>query len=78
MCPLFAPSTFSYMTWQEVNGIFDISIYTLTALGDSSNLIGSFSLTMKLYSPRLAVNIKQNNIALVNKLFCESYRVRTF
>ena len=37
------------MTWREVNGIFDISIYTLTALGDSNNLIGSLSLTMTLF-----------------------------
>jgi len=66
MYPLFAPSTFSYMTRREVNGIFDISIYTLSALGDSNNLIGSLSLTMTLYSPRLAVDINQNKIDLVN------------
>ena len=67
MYPLFTPSTFSYMTRREVNGIFGISIYTITALGYSSNLIGSLSLTMTLYSPRLTVNIKQNKIARVNE-----------
>ena len=78
MYPLFAPSTFSNMTRREVNGIFDISIYTLSALGDSNNLIGSLSLTMTLYLPPLAVDIEQNKIALVNWMFCESCRVRTF
>ena len=29
-------------------------------------MIGSLSQTMTLYSPRLAVNIKQNKIAVVN------------
>ena len=33
-------------------GISPFSIYTLSDLGDSSNLIGSLSQTMTLYSPR--------------------------
>ena len=48
--PLFAPSTFSYMTRREVNCTFHISMYPLSALGYSSNLIGSLSRTMTLYS----------------------------
>ena len=35
-----------------VRNILHISIYTLSDLGDSSNLIGSLSRTMTLYSPR--------------------------
>ena len=34
-------------------------IYTLSDLGDSSNLIGSLSRNMTSYSPRWAVNMKQ-------------------
>ena len=34
-----------------VRNILHISIYTLSDLGDSSNLIGSLSRTMTLYSP---------------------------
>ena len=33
------------------NQIFDISIYTLSDLGDLSNLIGSLSRTIQQYSP---------------------------
>ena len=34
-------------------------IYTLSDLGDSSNLIGSLSQNMTSYSPRWTVNMKQ-------------------
>ena len=54
------------------------SIYTLNDLGNSSNLIGSLSQTMTLYSPRQAVNIKQNKIAVVNWVFCQSFKVKPF
>ena len=55
-----------------VYAIFLFSIlYTLSDLGDSSNLIGSLSRTMTLYSPREAVNIKQNKIAVMNWVFCQ-------
>ena len=37
-----------------------ISIYTLSDLSDSSNLIDLRSRTMTFYSPRQVVNIKQN------------------
>ena len=33
---------------------------------------------MTLYSPRYVVNIKQNKIAVVNWVFCQSYIVRAF
>ena len=55
-----------------------ISIYTLSDLGNSSYLIGSLSRTMTLYSPRQAVNIKQNKIAVVNWVFCQSFIVKPF
>ena len=58
--------------------IYIFSIYTLIDLGDSSNLIGSLSRTMTLYSPPSAVNIKKNKIAVVNWVFCQSFIVRTF
>ena len=32
--------------------IYEIGIYTLSDLGDSSNLIGSLPQTVTLYSPR--------------------------
>ena len=51
--------------------IFTISINTLSDLGDSSNLIGSLSQIMTLYSPREAVNMKQNKIAVMNWVFCQ-------
>jgi len=52
--------------------------HLLFALDDSSNLIGSLSRTMTMYSPRWAVNIKQNKIAAVNWVFCHKFRGRTF
>ena len=55
-----------------------ISIYTLSVLGNSSNLIGSLSRTMTLYSQRKALTVKQNKIAVVNWVFCQSFKVRTF
>ena len=55
-----------------------ITIYTLGDLGDSSNLTGSLSRTMTLYSPQYAVNVKQNKIAVVYWVFCQSFMVRTF
>ena len=58
--------------------IIIITIYTLSDLGDSSNLIGSLSQTMTLHSPRYAVNVKQNKIAVMNWVFCQSFIVRTF
>ena len=58
--------------------ILQISIYTLSDLGNSSNLIGWLSRTMTLYSPRQAVNIKQNKIAVVNWVFCQSFVVKPF
>ena len=66
---------FAHVTAPNILGI---SIYTLRDLGDSSNLIGSLSWTMTLYSPRKAVNIKQNKIAVVNWVSCQSFIVRTF
>ena len=58
--------------------INNISIYTVSDVGDSGNLIGSLSRTMTLYSPRWAVSIRQNKIAVVNWVFCERFIVRTF
>ena len=61
----------------QIASCYLFSIYTLGSLGDSSNLIGSLSRTMTLYSPCQAVNIKQNTIAVVNWVFSQSLRVRT-
>ena len=58
--------------------IIIISISTLSDLGDWSNLIVSLSRTMMLYSPCWAVNVKQNKIAVLNWVFCQSFIVRTF
>ena len=33
---------------------------------------------MTLYSQRKAVTVKQNKIAVVNWVFCQSFKVRTF
>ena len=62
---------------RSIASCYLFSIYTLGSLGDSGNLIGSLSRTMTLYSPRQAVNIKQNTIAVVNWVFSQSLRVRT-
>ena len=55
-----------------------ISIYTFSDLGNSSNLIGQLSRTMTLYSPRQAVNIKQNKLAVVNWVFQPKCRSKAF
>ena len=55
-----------------------LNVLVYSAFGNSSNLIGSLSRTMTLYSPREAVTMKQNKIAVVNWVFCQSFRVRTF
>ena len=59
-------------------GLLLFSIYTLSDLGNSSKLIGQLSRTMTLYSPRQAVNIKQNKIAVVKWVFCQSFIVKPF
>ena len=55
-----------------------MTLYTLSDLCVSNNLIGLLSLTMTSHLPRLVVNIKQNKIAGRNhKVFWPRFRIRT-
>ena len=59
--------------------IYMFSIYTLSDLGDLSNLTGSLCRTMTLlHRGHEAVNIKENEIAVANWVFCQSFIARTF
>ena len=52
--------------------IIFVRLCTFSDLGDLSNPIGSLSRGMPFYSPQWAVNLKQNKIAVVNWVFCQS------